>query len=368
MWGKVHGVDNGDSSLQLHHGLPNDVRQCLTCLKLIELLSPMTECFPPSLSYSNDCTVYIWWECGHWDSTGWCYFWNPLDKHSMTSSSGSQPQWPNTVHNMYLGKPSLATAEDPFGTRLSGRSNRSNHRLQEKGTPVHGTESADALSHYKPKFSHRAQENVTKRHADKRNQPVRWLPNTAHNNNSHSQSKAFQRWWQWSWHKLSVRHASTLAWSTQWKTTWCVISQWSGYPWEMEVKLLSVSPGQSQPKASNGLGFGQVDSAKKVPGGSASLLPHRKARQNPYSQLSTWAPCMGLSLMMTLRNWASHDHITTRRNIACFMWMWITLSWCCIHLTNNTNNWRAASFSERSEACTFKMASRFTSWLKTDCI
>ena len=206
---------------------------------------------------------------------------NPLDKHPTKSSSGSLPQWPNTVHNMYLGKPALATAEDPFGTRLSGRSNRSNPRLQEKGTPVHGAESADALSHYKPKFSRRAQQNATKRHADKgislSDDSRAQLTSTTH---THRGKPSKDGGSGLGTSSLSDMHQPWPG-APSGKPLGASSHNDQGYPWEMEVKLSSVSPRQSQPKASNGLRLGQVDSGKKVPSGSASLLPHRKAKTKP---------------------------------------------------------------------------------------
>ena len=151
---------------------------------------------------------------------------------------------------MYLGKPALATAKDPFGTRLSGRSNRSNPRLQEKGTPVHGAESADALSHYKPKFSRRAQQNATKRHADKgislsddsRTQPTsmththRGKPSKDGGSGlgTSSLSDMHQPWPG----APSGRPLDAPSQNDQ------------GYPWKMEVQLSSLSPGQSQPTQS----------------------------------------------------------------------------------------------------------------------
>ena len=220
---------------------------------------------------------------------------NPLDKPPMTSSSGSLPQWPNTVHNMYLGKPALATADDPFGTRLSGRSNKSNPRLQEKGTPLHGTESADSLAQYKPKFSRRTQQNVNRKHGDKSvnlsDDSQTQLTNMTHarrakptnvsdagsGSGTISLSNVHQPWPEAS----SSNPQGGASHSDK------------GYPWEMEVKLSSVPPGQSQPKpqSNGGLNFGHVDSAKKVPGGNTPLLPHRKAKAKPLQ------PAIGMSSM-----------------------------------------------------------------------
>ena len=200
-----------------------------------------------------------------------------LDKHQMTSSSGSLPQWPNTVQNMYRGKPALATADDPFGTRLSGRSNKSNPRLQEKGSPLHGVGSADALSEYKPKFSRRAQQKVAKRHTDK---------GISLSDDSRTQVTAMThteraRPFKDSGGGLGASSLLDLHQPRQGAPNGplgAASHDDHGYPWEMEVNLSSVAPGQTQPKPSNGLRFGQVDSAKRAKGGSASLLPHRKAK------------------------------------------------------------------------------------------
>lgn len=205
---------------------------------------------------------------------------NSLDKHPMTSSSGSLPQWPNTVHNMYLGKPALATAEDPFGTRLSGRSNRSNPRLKEKGTPVHGADSSDALSQYKPKFSRRTQQNVTTKRGDKgislsddsRTQLITTMVSPRRAKQTKDSGSGFG-----STSLSDMQHPRPGAPS---KPLGAASHHGhNGYSWEMEVDLSSVAPGQpTQSKTSNGLRLGQVDSAKKTHSGSSSLLPHRKTK------------------------------------------------------------------------------------------
>ena len=206
---------------------------------------------------------------------------NSLDKHPMMSSSGSLPQWPNTVHNMYLGKPALATAEDPFGTRLSGRSNRSNPRLKEKGTPLHGTDSADALSQYKPKFSRRAQQNATTKRVDKgiglsedsQTQLITTMASPRRAKQTKDSGSGLGST------SLSDMHQPPRPGVASKPLGATSHNGHNGYPWEMEVNLSSVAPGQAtQSKTTNGLRLGQVDSAKKTHSGSSPLLPHRKTK------------------------------------------------------------------------------------------
>ena len=148
-------------------------------------------------------------------------------------SGRSVHQWPNTVENMHLGRPALATEKDPFGTRLSGdivRHKKSSNSLSAKSSLD------DVLSSYKPKYGRRQNATGSKVHdSEKEAFPV-------------SNSPALDG--------TKLAEPSSLASGDS-----------VSYPWENKVDM-------KRPHAPSLNGFHPVTSSSK----NTALLPHRPAK------------------------------------------------------------------------------------------